>query len=413
MPFAGRRDAVAASTPSIAPQSVARPDARAQGDTQPLRLLGGTQVATGLQHEWLLESLVDRGRELRCMPIAPLPFRIGRLPGLHLVLPSQLVSKQQAEIYEVDGDLRLRDLGSTNGTFVNRQPVEDVLLREDDIIHFADCEFRVGRRERTGRPGSLEPWPTTLSIGSRSLPQGFVEGTRELRELLKEGAVSFLFQPIVRLPGGEVDAFEVLGRGTHHMLPESPVELLTIAAGINKEAELSRLFRRKAVETVKDRRDLPILFLNTHPAEMEQPGLLESLEELRRMAPHLKLALEIHESALAQVPFIVWLRAKLSEIGVGIAYDDFGSGQARLLELAEAPPDFLKFDQRFVSGIDQAPASRRRLLASLVAAARELLVKTVAEGVETPAEADICVKVGFTHAQGYHFSRPLALDRIV
>jgi len=204
----------------------------------------------------------------------------------------------------------------------------------------------------------------------------------------------------------------VLGRGAHPKLPESPVELFKVAADIGKEAELSRLFRRKAVEMVKDRHDLPTLFLNTHPAEMETPGLLESLEELRRLAPHLDLALEIHESALAQAQFIVWLRTKLSEINVGIAYDDFGAGQARLLELAEAPPHFLKFDQRFVSGIDKAPASRRRLLASLVAAARELLVKTVAEGGETPAEADICAKVGFTHAQGYHFGRPMPLDRI-
>ena len=78
------------------------------------------------------------------------------------------------------------------------------------------------------------------------------------------------------------------------------------------------------------------------------------------------------------MPYIVWLSGKLSEIGVGIAYDDFGSGQARLLELAEAPPNFLKFDQRFICGIERAPASRRRLLASLVAAARELQVKTVA-----------------------------------
>ncbi len=383
---------------------------RGPDDTQraraPLRLLAGPHVAADLRYEWVLESLADRGRDLHCMPIAPLPFLIGRLPGLHVVLPSQLVSKQHAEISEVDGELRLRDLGSTNGTFVNRQPVDEVALHEDDIIHFADFEFRVGRRERAGAADE-----GTVSIGERALPRGFVEGTRELKELLKEGAVSFLFQPIVRLPGGEVDAYEVLGRGAHPKLPESPVELLKIAAGINKEAELSRLFRRMAVETL-GQRNLPTLFLNTHPAEMEQPGLLESLEELRRLAPQLDLVLEIHESALAQVPYIVWLSGKLSEIGVGIAYDDFGSGQARLLELAEAPPNFLKFDQRFICGIERAPASRRRLLASLVAAARELQVKTVAEGVETAAETELCAKLGFTHAQGYHFGQPMAADRL-
>jgi EAL domain-containing protein (putative c-di-GMP-specific phosphodiesterase class I) len=387
------------------------------GDTQraraAIRLLADAKVAVD-RPEWQLESLYDRGKQVRRMPIAPLPFRIGRMPGLHLVLPSQLVSKEHAEIYEADGGLRLRDLQSTNGTFVNRQPADDVELHEGDIVHFADFEFRVGRRERVSeaKEGSGSYRPITVSIGPVSLSQGFAEGTRELRELLEEGAVTVLLQPIVRLPGGQVDAYEVLGRGTHPKLPETPVELFQIAADIGKEAELSRLFRRKAVELAKDRRDLPTLFMNTHPAEMEQPGLLESLEELRRLAPHLELALEIHESALAQAQFIVWLRTKLSEINVGLAYDDFGAGQARLLELAEAPPHFLKFDRRFITGIDQAPPSRRRLLASLVAAARELLVKTVAEGVETPAEVDVCTKLGFTHAQGYHFAYPMPLDRI-
>ena len=378
-----------------------------------LRLLTDANIAVDPRHEWLLESLVDGGRQIRRMPIAPLPFRIGRMPGLDLVLPSQLVSKNHAEIYLGEGALRIRDLRSTNGTFVNRQPVLDAPVLEGDIVHFADFEFRVGRLERVGPADEeTDPGPVTVSIGPRMLPQGFVEGTRELRELLDQGMVTVLFQPIVRMPGGHPDAYEVLGRGTHPKLPEGPIELFQIAAGIGKEGELSRLFRRKAVETVRHRTDLPTLFLNTHPEEMGQPGLLESLEELRGLAPHLDLALEIHERALAQPQFIVWLRMKLSEIGVGIAYDDFGAGQARLLELAEAPPHYLKFDRRFVSGIDRAPASRRRLLASLVAASRELLVKTVAEGVETAAEAEVCAKVGFSHAQGFHFARPAPLDRI-
>ena len=87
------------------------------------------------------------------------------------------------------------------------------------------------------------------------------------------------------------------------------------------------------------------LFLNTHPAELAKPGLVESLEELRALAPNLDLTLEIHESALAQPDSMGALRDRLSEINVGLAYDDFGAGQARLLELAEAPPHYLKFDR--------------------------------------------------------------------
>ena len=163
---------------------------------------------------------------------------------------------------------------------------------------------------------------------------------------------------------------------------------------------------------MRDRPEPPLLFLNTHPVELETPGLLESLEELRTFAPQVDLVLEIHESALAQTDFITWLRERLLEINVGLAYDDFGAGQARLFELAEAPPHYLKFDRRFVTGLDHAPTSRQRLVASLVAAARELLVKTVAEGVETAEEGAACMRAGFSHAQGYHFGRPAPVEKL-
>lgn len=352
---------------------------------------------------WLLESH-DNSGELRRMPIQPLPFRIGRLPGLELVLPSQLVSKTHAELFESDGRLHVRDLHSTNGTFVNRQPVTEAPIRDGDILHFADFEFRLGR-ETSPAPENADP-PSTLSAGMRALPRGFVSGTRELEELLEQEAATVVLQPIVRLPGGGLQAYEALGRGCHPGLPQTPDALFEIAAVIGAEIRLSQLFRRKTVELVRRYPNLPSLFLNTHPAELVLPNLLESIEELRVAAPSVDLVVEIHESALARPGFMAGLRARLAEMNVGLAYDDFGAGQARLLELAEAPPGFLKFDRRFVSGIDQAPSSRRRLLASLVAAARELLVKTIAEGIETEAEAEVCRRAGFTHAQGYHFGAP-------
>ena len=218
--------------------------------------------------------------------------------------------------------------------------------------------------------------------------------------------MTVLFQPIVGLPAGGVIGHEALGRGCYPGIPASPTELFQIGETLGVQSELSRLFRQKAVETVATRDRLPMLFLNTHPADLERPGLLPSLQALRAAAPSVKLVLEVHESALADPEFIAWLRTRLTAIEIGLAYDDFGAGQARLLELAEAPPDYLKFDRRFVTRIESAPSSRRRLVASLVAAARELMVCTVAEGVETAAEAAECQQAGFSHAQGYFFGRP-------
>lgn len=365
-------------------------------------------TSDGRPAPWFLESLTSGGKHLRRMLIYPLPFRIGRVPGLELVLPSQQVSKQHAEIYHAIDGLRLRDLGSTNGTFVNRTLVSECPLREGDVVHFADFEFRVARQEISGLAAADEDG--TVRLDNRPLPQQFSPGTRELKELLAQGAITTVFQPIVRIRDRSVVAYEALGRGRHPGLPEDPTELFRIAETLGVEVELSRLFRRKAVESVVHRSDVGTLFLNTHGAEVEQPGLADSLKEVRALAPHLALILEIHESALALPMVMGELQKRLTELHVGLAYDDFGAGQARLIELAEVPPNFLKFDRRFVSAIDRAALSKRRLLASLVAAARELGVETIAEGVETAAEAEVCLKAGFSHAQGFFFGAPLSWD---
>jgi EAL domain-containing protein (putative c-di-GMP-specific phosphodiesterase class I) len=366
---------------------------------------------------WFLEML-EAGR-LRRISIHTLPFRVGRRQDLELTLPADSVSKHHAEIYASGSGLGLRDLGSKNGTYLNRSLVEDAPLNEGDILHFADFEFRVGRTDEgeTAPMGTLEDRPTTVVPVRHELSHHFVQGTRELRELLDEGMVTIWFQPIIHLPGGEVAAYEALGRGLHPGLTPEPNDLFKIAESIDAEAELSRIFRRKAVEIASglveegaSALEGRTIFLNTHPIELERPGLLESLEELRELAPQLDLALEIHESVLTRPAQIAELRALLLERNIALAYDDFGAGQARLLELADAPPHYLKFDRRFVSGLDQATLPRKTLLNSLLSLARDLLVKSVAEGIETPAEEAACKEIGFTHAQGFHIGRPKPLE---
>jgi len=360
---------------------------------------------------WYLEE----GGTSRRVRVSGLPFRIGRRQGLELVLPYETVSNTHAEIYALGSGLRLRDLGSRNGTFLNRVLVEDAALGEGDVLHFADFEFRLGRSDvpdAAPAPPSQDRPTTVANHGPR--PHRFEKGTRELRELLRDGQVAVVFQPIVLLSRGTVAAYEALGRGCHPGLPEGPLELLKIAESIGKEAELSRLFRKKAVELAAPRTDLPTIFLNTHPVELARPGLLESLEELRAIAPQLDLALEIHESVLTHPAAIAELRRLLLERNIALAYDDFGAreDQRRLLELSDAPPHYLKFDQRWIKDLDQAPAARRRVFRSLLSLARDLLVKTVAEGIETPAEARACAELGFAYGQGFHIGPPRPIEQI-
>jgi len=358
---------------------------------------------------WALESPTVGDRRLARLAIRKVPFRIGRRAGLELSLPYESVSKEHAEIYISDAGLRVRDLNSRNGTFANEVRVHDAPLREGDMLRVADFELRVVRLEGEAKA----PPDDTAQMGDFLPTRAERGGGRELVELLEKELVEPVFQPIVVLPGRALVGYEALGRGRHAALPESPLFLLEIAEGIGCVSELSRLFRRKAVEVLVGRPDLPMLFLNTHPKELEHGGLVDSLAELRELAPNMRLVLEIHESGVTDPLWVAHLRRELSRLGMRLAFDDFGIGQSRLLELSDVPPHVLKFDRSLVTGIDQATAtSRRILLQSLVRTASELQVHTVAEGIETESQAQTCVQLGFSHAQGHYFGQPVAVANL-
>ncbi len=191
-----------------------------------------------------------------------------------------------------------------------------------------------------------------------------------------------------------------------------PRELLRIAESVGLAAELSRVFRRTAVELVKQAdKKPPLLFLNTHPTEIGKPELVESLEQLRQTAPDLDFALEIHEGSVAETKIIAELKTTLEELRIALAYDDFGLGE-RFLQLADVAPDYLKFDIRIVKKIVAAAPAERRLLSTLVDATREMGSLSIAEGVETQMEAEVCCSLGFQLAQGYMYRKPLTLDQI-
>src|SRR5262249_20319576 len=103
------------------------------------------RAVAGAVGTWVLESRVGHDGSMQRTPIQPLPFRIGRGAGVELVLPSTHVSKAHAEIYTDGLTLRVRDLGSRNGTFLNREAVTDGPLHDGDVLHIGDYEFRVAR----------------------------------------------------------------------------------------------------------------------------------------------------------------------------------------------------------------------------------------------------------------------------
>lgn len=355
---------------------------------------------------WFLEGFFPGNKQLMRVPILNFPFRVGRSPDLMLTIRSTGVSWTHAELVHERGCVHLRDLGSTNGTFVNSVRISSLVpLNEGDVIHFASVEFRLGHESF----GELRHPTLNTSIHSSGLSNHFFNNPRAFRDMLSTSAVRVVFQPIVRLDAAVTRmGYEALGRSDAPGMPASPIRLFSIAAGMEAEEELSRLLRRRAVEEAATLPERPLLFLNSRPVETHNPDLLAELAELRSLNSKLTLVLEIHEAAVTDPPQMRALAERLSDIDVSLAYDDFGAGQARLIELVEAPPRFLKFDISLIRNIHLASAQKHQMVSTLVKMVLDFGIVPLAEGVERPEEAEICRQLGFACAQGYHFGRPAA-----
>ena len=121
-----------------------------------------------------------------------------------------------------------------------------------------------------------------------------------------------------------------------------------------------------------------------------------------------RLVVEITESSALGLPGLVLeTMAELRAHGVTLALDDFGAGHSSLGYLKDYRFDILKIDGRFAAGIDSDPDSRA-LVAPVVALARHFGMLTVAERVETEAQALAFAALGVDALQGFHLGRPTA-----
>jgi EAL domain-containing protein (putative c-di-GMP-specific phosphodiesterase class I) len=339
--------------------------------------------------------------------IAPLPFRLGRSPAADCVLYSRHVSSEHTEIYLVDNQFHLRDLGSTNGTFLNGQPVLEAPLTHGDIIHVAKTELRFSH-EPVAAPDRRDVCLTERT--ACTVTHSVIRTREHLREMLKLKRARPVFQPIVFLSSRRMMGYEVLARGDHPCLSSSPAELLRLANECNLAVELSEMFRCVAVHDAARLPRRAFVFVNLHPSEMTSASLIPSLISLKAGFPDdRQLVLEVHEAAVTDPKAMIRLREQLDELGIGLAYDDFGAGQSRLKEFADVPPDFIKLDMSLIRGIDHSVA-RQDLVRALVHFGNELGVGTIAEGIETEEESAWCRMIGCQFGQGYLFGRPQPVD---
>jgi len=361
-------------------------------------------------HLWLLEYCLKPGKQVHRQPLIPFPFTIGREDAASLTIPKPSVSKKHSRIEQKGNSLTIIDLHSRNGTFINYKRIhEPTVIRHGDIIHIGDVEMRLIRSAMADF-GTLDDRTMTVDF---TLSKNFPTGVRELEEMMVHQLITPVYQPIVDSEGSLIVGYELLGRGASKTLPQNPKELFHIAESVGLEAELSKMMRNKGIEEASKHQISRPLFVNTHPAELNNiDALLESLKEIRRDFPLVRLVLEINEEAITDADSIKILKRELLALEILLAYDDFGVGQSRLLELVEATPHVLKFDISLIHHIDQAVLAKRELLKQLHRLSKKLRIKTLAECVGTREEYTVCQSMGFDLYQGNYFGKPVPVAQV-
>ncbi|WP_321575974.1 phosphodiesterase DibA [Pseudomonas saudiphocaensis] len=252
-----------------------------------------------------------------------------------------------------------------------------------------------------------------------SMAQQRVELSSALRQALEQNQLELHYQSIHDLSDERIVGFEALVRWRH---PEqglvSPARFIPIAEenGLISAIDLWVLARacRQMSSWVDSGLSLQFIAVNISSrlfSHGELDMLVSQILAESGLAPRY-LELEVTESAVMQDPDAAMDQlARLRALGVRLAIDDFGTGHSSLLRLKRMNVHKLKIDQGFVRGL---PGSREdaAITRSVIALAHNLDLRVVAEGIETPEQAEFLFDHGCDYGQGYGFARPQAPAKI-
>jgi diguanylate cyclase (GGDEF)-like protein/PAS domain S-box-containing protein len=241
----------------------------------------------------------------------------------------------------------------------------------------------------------------------------------DLRRAVANHEIEVHYQPIVELTSGMCIGFESLVRWTRGGESVSPVTFIPIAEELGLIEPLGTWVLQQACQTFADwqRRfpdsELECITVNVSSRQLMQHNFLHVVLDAVEASGMRRedLRLEITETALMDSPGeAAELLRNLRKYGIKVYLDDFGTGYSSLSHLHTLPVAALKVDRSFVSCL--ALHDRPAIVESILALARTLKTSVVAEGVETPAQANELERLGCTHAQGYLFSRALSAQTV-
>ena len=239
----------------------------------------------------------------------------------------------------------------------------------------------------------------------------------ELRQAIRDETFLVHYQPKVSIADGRPVGGEALLRWRHPRRGViGPGEFVPTAEDTGLIVPIGEWVLRQACGQIRAWMDagLPPTQIAVNVSERQfrwghLPALIDVLLQESGIPPHL-LQLEITESVLPEdldgaLKQMRWI----ADRGVALALDDFGTGYSSLSYLRDLPLDCLKIDRKFIKDMED-DLNTRHIVEAIVAMARAMGLKVVAEGIETEGQLDILRNLGVEEGQGYLFAQPLEVQ---
>lgn len=285
-------------------------------------------------------------------------------------------------------------------------------VRTEDILREAETAMRRARHLGRGRFAVFDE--TMNERIERSL-----QLETKMRLGLDRDEFTMYYQPKINAEDSTVVGFESLVRwrdSEEGMI--SPGEFIPVA----EETGLIATLGEWIIEAVcRDQRRwldagiaVPPVAVNCSAIQLQQKEFVDQIRDcLERHAIEPRLfQVEITESCLIEdLDTVIAKLQELSDLGIEIFMDDFGTGFSSLQYLRRLPIDYLKVDQSFVADMLEDKGDRT-ITSTIIAMARELGLKVIAEGVENRKQVYSLMAMGCEEIQGFYYSAALPPDQV-
>ncbi|MDQ7016528.1 MAG: EAL domain-containing protein, partial [Gammaproteobacteria bacterium] len=283
-------------------------------------------------------------------------------------------------------------------------------LGADQLLQYADMAMY--RAKEAGRNNFQ-----FFTTGMQEKVNRNMELEHDLRLALKDDQLQLYYQPIMTAAGDEMKSAEALVRWLHPeyglMLPN---EFIPLAEEGGLITTLGVWVLQRACQQLGAwKREGKVVTLSVNVSSRQSP---ETISHTVIQALLLKngvaaenLVLEITESLfLSDSDEVIQWLTEIKALGVKLSIDDFGTGYSSLSYLKRFPLDILKVDRAFIKNLPD-DSEDQTLVRAILAMAKSLGLKVVAEGVETSGQQQMLQQLQCEYVQGYLFSKPLPADQ--